>query len=571
MTIASPYPKTGLTKRSQLSRLDAQLKNDRNSWEGDWRDLGDHFSPYAYQANLTDANQGGRRDSQVIDPQGILSTRTAVSGLMAGLTNPTSRWCEIKPRNPDLATSKASLDWCKEATERLEARFARSNLYQMLPLMYEDILVFGTGASTMLEVPTDVLFHFGHQQMGTYSLANDDQGKVNTMARQFRMTAAQMVQAFGLANVSDKVKAAIDNDLGQAWFDVGHILRPNATADRRRMLSQFKAFESCYYEPGTEQKASDMNEKILAEAGFDEFPLIVGRWKVRGSDVYGRGPALDIIGACRALQAYQYKMALAVDKELDPSLIAPAGMDVNNISLLPGSINSMPEGSQGQLQPTHSVQLRLDHALMQIQDLRNQIKRGLFEDLFLMIANAKGQMTAREIIERQEEKVQQLGPVILNLSHEMLDPMISRGLAIMFRRGEMPEVPPELAGQPLKVEYVSGLAQAQQLIDAQAIVETTQFAMSLAPGQPAPPSVINVEASVREFARLRRSAPKIIRSEDEVAAIEEQAQQQAQAQQQQMQAQQAADTAKTLAGADTSGQNALTDTANALQQQGGLQ
>ena len=80
----------------------------------------------------------------------------------------------------------------------------------------------------------------------------------------------------------------------------------------------------------------------------------------------------------------------------------------------------------------------------------------------------KGQMTAREVMERTQEKLQQLGPVVERLLSEFLNPIIERVYSVLDRAGVFPPVEDEelldqLNGQEVKIEYISPLAQAQKM------------------------------------------------------------------------------------------------------------
>lgn len=549
-------------RKSSYKKRVESLFNERTTWEPTWRDLGDHFAPNAYQKDASETNQGDRRDSAIVDETGVMAVRTAVSGLMGGSTSPVRRWFHLTTQD-EQNEQNAAHRWLQEAGEKLEALFGRSNLYTVLPLFYKDYLVFGTAATAFLERSDDGSpFLFLHQQAGTYALACNAEGKVDSFARKSKMTAAQMVSQFGIERVSQSVRSAYKNAAARdKWFDVWHLIQPNERMDQRQLSNEFKPFMSCYFEPTSE-------EKTLADEGFDEFPVIIGRWETPGQNVYGYSPARDVLGSCRALQAYNDKIQLAIEKEIDPPLNVPAGAFINNVSLLPGALNQVPDGMGGQgLVPTHQVQFRIDGGALMMDRHAARIKRGLFEDLFLMIANSNGEMTAREIVERQEEKIQQLGPVLLNLSHETLDPLIARALAIAFRRGLLPPPPPELEGRVLKVKYVSTLAQAQDLIEAQSIVETLGFAAQLEQAKPGTMDVLDTDAAMREYTRLRRAPAKIVRDLESVQAMREAQAQAAQAQAQAEQAAMQAKTVRDLAAAPTDAQNALTETVKAVEGQ----
>jgi hypothetical protein len=76
---------------------------------------------------------------------------------------------------------------------------------------------------------------------------------------------------------------------------------------------------------------------------------------------------------------------------------------------------------------------------------------------------------------------------------------------------------------------------------------------------------VDTDQTIDDYADMFGVNPEIIRSDDEVAAIAEQRAAQQRAQQQAAAAQQMAQTAKDLAGADMSGDNALTGIMRGLQ------
>ena len=113
------------------------------------------------------------------------------------------------------------------------------------------------------------------------------------------------------------------------------------------------------------------------------------------------------------------------------------------------------------------------------------IRRTYSADLFLMLDSIDTpQMTAREVMERQQEKLQQLGPVVERLQDEFLSPIIERVYNIAERMGLFPPLPEELAermaDQDIKIEYISPLAQAQKMSGLVNIEQAVSFAGQMA-------------------------------------------------------------------------------------------
>ena len=79
-------------------------------------------------------------------------------------------------------------------------------------------------------------------------------------------------------------------------------------------------------------------------------------------------------------------------------------------------------------------------------------------------------MTATEVLQRNEEKMRLLGPVLGRLQSELLQPLIERTFSILLRAGVFQQAPDILQGQDVDIEYVSPLAKAQKSGDLNAVM-----------------------------------------------------------------------------------------------------
>ena len=151
-----------------------------------------------------------------------------------------------------------------------------------------------------------------------------------------------------------------------------------------------------------------------------------------------------------------------------------------------------------------------------------------------------------------------LGPVLERLNSELLDPLIDRVFRIMVSRGLFPEPPEELREVDLKVEYISIMAQAQKLLSANSIERLTGFAADLAAVQPDVLDKVDFDQAIDEYGGITGAPPRLIRSDDDVAALRANRAEQQAKQAQLEQGAVAAQSAKTLSETDTGGDNALT-------------
>ena len=89
-------------------------------------------------------------------------------------------------------------------------------------------------------------------------------------------------------------------------------------------------------------------------------------------------------------------------------------------------------------------------------------------------------MTAREVAERHEEKLLMLGPVLERIHSELLDPVLARTYLIAYNAGLIPPPPAELEGEPVQIEYISILSQAQKAVGVNRIEQSLTFMANLA-------------------------------------------------------------------------------------------
>jgi hypothetical protein len=175
----------------------------------------------------------------------------------------------------------------------------------------------------------------------------------------------------------------------------------------------------------------------------------------------------------------------------------------------------------------------------------------------MLAQSDRREITAREIDERKEEKLLALGPVLEQLNQDVLDPLVEITFQIMRRQGLIPEPPEELRGQPLKVEYISMMHQAQKLVG---LAGHERFLTTLSTVQALEPTAIHkfdADQYIDEYSDILTIPPGVIRPDDDVATIRQELAraQQAQAQAQQLQAE--AKAAKDLSGAKLDEDNAL--------------
>jgi hypothetical protein len=548
-------------KTMEYMRRWTDIKDERSTFFGHWEELSDYILPRRGRFLTSKRNDGSKKNSKIIDSTGSMAVRTLSAGMMSGITSPARPWFRLATPEAALMEQSEVKQWLYSVEKKMRDIFSRSNLYNSLQTVYEELAVFGTGAMLISEDFDDVIRCYPFT-VGEYGLAQSHRLQIDTFYREFQLSVAQIVEQFGIENCSDPVQSMFKTGQLDKWVEVMHIIEPNTARQYNMKDNQNMPYHSCYVE-----KASK-NERKLSDKGFEEFPVLAPRWHVTGVDIYGRSPGMDVLGDVKALQIEQKRKAQGIDKMVNPPLQAPSSLRGQSATVLPGGVTYVDtmQGTQGGFRPTYEVNPRLAELQQDIGETQYRIRQGFYSDLFQMMTQSdRRQITAREIDERHEEKLLMLGPVLERLHTELLNPLIDRTFNIMARNDLLPPAPEELGGVTLKVEYISVMAQAQKAIGTGAIERLAGFVGNMAAAKPDVLDKFDADQSVDEYAEMLGVPPKIVVPDDIVQQIREERAAQVQQQQMMEQVNQGAQAAKVMSDADTGGDNILSDIIGGIQ------
>ncbi len=574
MTIpVQPIPFVGgsqiLDERRKLENLIEQMKIERESFRSHWTQLASYIKPRRGRFFVNDVNKGDRRNQNIIDSTPTFASRTLSSGMMSGITNPARPWFRLTVSDSSLGDLATVKEWLHEVTLRMNIVMARSNFYNILPVYYTDLGVFGTAVMSVEDDAEDVI-RCTSFPVGSCMLANDAKGRVRVFAREFQMTVRQIVEQFctddfgrvNLSNASSTVRQLYDQNQMEVRIDVTHCVGPNPQADATKQASKYKPFASWYWETGMAKDGELLG--FLQKRGYDEFPIMATRWEVTGEDVYATDcPGMTALGDIKQLQLAEKRIFQAVEKMISPPMRAPAGLKNARLSFAPNDVSYVPDIQGDGIRPMQEIRPDVSHLELKQQQARQRIEAAFFADLFLMIANDRRaqRATATEIEARHEEKLLALGPVLERLNQELLNPVIDRIFAIMARRDMLPPPPEEMQGTLLRVEYISIMAAAQRMVGIGGIDRLAGFVTSLAANTQNPQVLdkIDTDQMVDEYADMMGVSPRVVRPDEDVEAMRaERARAQA-AMQAAQQAQMEADAMAKLGSIKTDQPNAMTD------------
>lgn len=535
----SPTPGWELLLNHLESRL-VNLRNWRQSWwTQNWSDLSEYIMPrrsiWLTQSTggiptPNNMSRGKPINNNIVDPTGTYAVRVCAGGLMSGLASPSRPWFKVVPSMRKAQIDSEGRAWLDDIEDRIYTILAGSNFYNSFAQECEDLVVFGTAPCVIYEDEKDLIRCY-NPVIGEYYLASDATLRVNGLFRTFVMTVEQIVDFFGLEACSDDVKQlwyAKGNSLDTERI-IGHAIEPNygiKNTDAGKVPGNF-TWREVYWLYG------QGSAKPLSMRGFVEQPFTAARWSTQSNDSYGRSVGMDVLPDIIQLQVETKRKAEAIEKQVRPPLLASMQLKNQPSSILPGHVTYVDSLGPGEgMRSIYDVNPDISGMMNDLAAIQQRIQKGFFNDLFLMLEQGNGQMTAYEVAQKVQEKLQVLGPVIEGLLSESLKPKLKRIFGILKRRGMIPPPPDSLKNMPLDIEFVSMLALAQKAAATGGLERIAGLIGNMVAVYPQVKDNLDPDAFIREFNDLLGNPQKILFGPEIV-------QQQRQAAQKQQAAQQA--------------------------------
>lgn len=449
---------TGDEPRALMERF-AAARTRRAPWEDLWREC----CEFALPQGGARQGDGGRRSERVFDGTAADAVDQLAASLLAQLTPPWSRWFGFAPGAELEAAERAALaPHLERAARILQSHLDRSNFAVEIHQCYLDLVTVGTACLLFEEAapgePSS--FRFAAVPILEAAFEEGPDGRLDGTFRRNGMTPTQISRRFGAGRLPPDALAAGERD-PQARFPVIEAVLPDGPAWRYTVLLDWGG-----------------SPTVLYEGRFARSPFISFRWLKAPGEIYGRSPVMktlpDIRTANKVVELVLKNASIAVTgiwQADDDGVLNPA-----MVRLVPGAIIPKAVGSGG-LTPL-AAPGRFDVSQLVLDDLRARIRHALLVDRLAPVEDAR--MTATEVLERSAEMARLLGATYGRLQSELLTPLVTRGVAILRRRGEFPDI--AVDGRLVELQYRSPLAQAQAQRDVQATLQWLETATALGAG-----------------------------------------------------------------------------------------
>ena len=547
------------------------LRVNRYSWWTHWRELADYFLPRRYKWIITPnmMARGSPINQHILDSSGCIFAQRLSAGLVSGKSSPTSPWLRMKINRIDSTKTGPVSLWLAEVERLLYLIFAESNFYNSIAVFYHDLVIFGTAAMLIYEDFKSVI-NCINPCLGEYYVDIDGNYRPCIFYREFTFTVSALVNEFGYENCDSSIQQLYDDPSGANLTReviVAHSIEPNNDGRGREFgFSDHFAFREAYWVWGgstSPQGGANAPPTFLRRSGYYEQPAIIGRWDLVSNDAYGRSPAMDGLPDQKQIQLETRRKAQAIDKMVNPPLVADVQLKNQPANLTPGGITyvtGFTSGGKPGFASVYETKFPVQEIAGDLELVKQRLSQVFFNDILRVASQyeTRSNVTAVEWDLRKSESLVMLGPVLERIDDEVLKPIVERVFAIANRAGILPPPPPEIQGQMMNIEFVSMLAQAQKATAAAGIERLLQLTGGLVGVKPEVMDNIDTDEAIDQYSSLLNNSPKIIRSPEALQQIRTDRAKQQQMAQQAAMAQQLSQGAKNLSGTDVGGgQNAL--------------
>lgn len=544
--------------RSPVQRLNDRfdaLERIRQPHEPTWRSIARLCAPKHGRYVYSDRDKSGNDHAGVINEAGIMARRKLGAGLLDGLTSPSRPWAELTFEDADLASYQPHKEWLSIVGNRMFDIFRESNLYSALSRVYAEQPSFGTGGA-LVDLNFARTIHLFTPTIGQYAIATNEDNVVDTFTLELEMSVEQIVSKFVQKNgwevVSMPIRNAYDRGDYDQSFPVRRMIRPRKQRDPNGMGGERHPIQSVWWLP--DQCGHD--HKPLDDNGYEESPILCPRWDVIGNDTWGVGCGEDALGPMRSLQHMEKTYGVSLEMSARPMLRMPTSLRKNSGGVRPGGI-VYSDDPNAVIAPAFQVQPDLQGYNLERAEMARRVDVAFYGDVMSAITNIRqqrgGDPTATEIAEVAGERLVQLAPVLERMQVELIEPLIDRTFAIMQRAGLIPPPPEDIAGETIRVNHISPLAQAQRQVTTRSTERAFQFTLGVAQAKPNALDMIDEDELIADYWNTMGANPKALKDKRKV---EQERQARAEQQQEALaaeQAQQVADVAKTAGDIETQG------------------
>jgi len=514
------------TAKEKIKRF-KELKGQRENFASYWQDLHEYF--YIESPDINRAYYPGTEmdTTRLYDATTLEAPDILASGFMNYLTPPTAKWFRLRSKDRRLLDNKEVTDFLDDTADEVYHTLNKSNFYEASFPNYKSSGVYGT--SILLEEDDiEDTARFYSLPLTQCCIAEDARGRVVQYYIEFEYTAFQAATRWGEDALTQVMREEMNGSDQNKKHKFLLYIGSREARDITKIDKGNLPIEALWVDVE--------NEKIMEEGGYHEFPAFTHRFDKRPFIPWGFSPAMKALPFGRLLNAIAKTNLRAMMKSTDPPVAVPHNAFIMPFNSNPRAINYYKKTVMDSSKDIFSFANfgNPQVGLEAIEYYTRQVKTLMYNDIFLTFENLTKQMQNPEVQERINEKMAMLGPAVGRYMGAVLNPTIIRTIGILQRANKLPPVPDALLESPaFEIDYVSQLAQAQKRSELNSLMSGLSLVGQMGQAVPETMDKINPDVVVDEAWDILGAPVKVLRDDQEVAAIRE-GRQQAQAKEQEL-------------------------------------
>lgn len=492
-----------------------RLESARSPWESVWRDIDERVNPIG-GGGFSHKSPASMRGTYNFDA-------TAIEGLdrftaaIAGITIPRNQqYIGLRFADKDLDKIPAVRQWCERAGDRLYAiRYAAHAGFETQA--HEDIRQkgsYGTAPFAIGEIKGVGLYYKSIHLSECY-IEEDFRGRVDTVHRKYKQTVRQLRQDYGEEYLSPKMREKISQGKIDEEFEILCVVRPNS--DRQDGALDFRGMPIESIHVALDEKC------VMRRRGFNSMPIPVSRHVTGSGDVYGRSPAMKVLGTIMGANEMARTILRAGHKAVDPALAFYSDDGISSIITKPGGLNPGLMDDQGRMMigklPGGDGQIPVGLELLEGE--RGVIRTAFLEEVFKVLTDPGDRWTATQVLEMVAKQGILVAPFAGRYETEKAGPTVDRELDLALRAGQLEEMPPEVreAGAWPRAEFDNPLAKMARAQEAAGLMRLIETLSPMAQSDPAVFDIIDTDKAAAGVADVLNVRPSWIRGAEDIAAL----------------------------------------------------
>lgn len=501
----------------EILREHQELVNLRMPWESLYKQVERRVDP-VQAGGFDNLSPGGARGLDMFDStaaEGLERYEAAIGGLLF----PRSQvWHGLTTTSDELNKDPDVQRWLEYATRRLFAmRAAPAAGFYTQSL--EDVRSGGLYGVSPLWVDELVGYSMFYKSihLSEIYIGESYAGRVDTVHRAYERTAGQIQGEYPYA-LSPRMREALQpGGKPEKNFRLLRAIRPQKRWNPERFDYLGMPIESI---------TIAIDEKwIMRRRGYHSMPIIVSRTSTSPRDVYGRSPAMRVLGTIKALNEMAKTIIRAGHRAVDPPILFHDNGRMSKFVTKPGGLNPGMVDQMGR-QLAHTLEMggSLPYGF-ELQEREREVVKTAFLDKFFTLMMERGdRMTATEALEIARQSGMLVAPTAGRIETEKLGPLITRELDIGLRSGQILPPPPMLreaararqAG--IKIIFDNPLSRMARAEEAMGFARWTEMLTQIAPFDEGVIDLVDTEAAGRGLAEVLGVRPSWVSTPEQVAA-----------------------------------------------------